>query len=170
MEFLVGDGEADFVNAGDAELKGGGAYTEDEYFTMEFPDWLMEFPIHVKEMWIVIVSLKLWGPKWSMKKVLLYCDNDPCVDTWNNLKPKDEKLKDLLRELIFVVCKFNIILSMKKISSADNKMADFISRCHDESKIAKFLVENKLHDMTKSNSIKKCICVDDSLFKFAANW
>lgn len=59
---------------------------------------------------------------------------------------------------------------MKKISSADNKMADFISRCHDETKIAKFLNENKKYDMTKSNAIKKCISVDESLFKFAANW
>ena len=167
---MVGDGDPDFVDAGDAEPGGGGAYTEDEYFSVEFPDWLMEFPIHVKEMWIVIVSLKLWGLKWSKIKVVLYCDNDPCVDTWINLKPKDEKLKNLLRELVFLVCKFNILLEMRKISSADNKMADFISRCHDEKKIDRFLAENKWHDMTGSDCVKKRVLVDDILFKFAANW
>ena len=59
---------------------------------------------------------------------------------------------------------------MKKISSANNKMADFISRCHDDEKIALFLVDNIMHDMTGSNCSKKRILVDEDLFKFSANW
>ena len=51
------------VNCSDAELKGGEAYFESQYWSRSFHDWLQDssMPIHLTELWVVVMSAWLWG-------------------------------------------------------------------------------------------------------------
>lgn len=81
--------EPDALCAGDACLAGGGAYTKNEYFSIRFPAFLAETPIHILEFLVLIISCKLWGPSWGRLCVTIYCDNESVVDTITYEKPRD---------------------------------------------------------------------------------
>ena len=52
-------------------------------------------PIHLKEFWIMIVSAKVWGEKWSGKTIMIFCDNDAVCDAVTYRKPRDPGLLSL---------------------------------------------------------------------------
>lgn len=88
-------------------------------------------PIHVKEFWILIVSAKLWGESWTGRPVVLYCDNDAVCEVIWKKKPRDSVMLSLLREFLYVVVTRKFYPVVRKISSADNHLADHISRHFD---------------------------------------
>ena len=97
---------------------------------MRFPEYMCsnDTPIHVKEFIVVILCVRMWGPDWSGQRIAIYCDNDAVCDTCTNQKPTDPSLQKLLPEFLFWVCKYNFFPMLEKISSQENKIADFISR------------------------------------------
>ena len=125
---------------GDAYPQGGGSWNPVlmEYFSMRFPQYMCsaDTPIHTKEFIIVLLSIRLWGPKWAGHRVMIFCDNDSVCDACTNQKPKDPSMQKLVREFLYWVCKFNFCPVLNKISSAENNIADYISRNHDENDIA----------------------------------
>ena len=163
---LITDGvwsSPDEVSAGNAHPLAGGSYVEDEYWSREFPAVIMDEPIHIKEMHVVVTSAKLWGPRWSRKQIVIYCDNDASCDAITYQKPKDPKLQMLVRTLLFLQCKYSFSIKAEKISSSDNRIADFLSRCQNHSKIDKFFIENGI-------PLKQCIKVKDSDFIIKDLW
>ena len=48
--------EPDQLVAGDACLESGGAYTSDEYFSIVFPQFCKDIPIHILEFLVLIIS------------------------------------------------------------------------------------------------------------------
>ena len=114
----------DMERCGDACPASGGAYVADEYFSREFPAFLADEPIHLKEFHIVLVAVKLWGPKWARQKIIIRCDNDAVCDTIFLKKPTDEKMQACLRELLFWQCRYNFSLSVQKIGTKENFLAD----------------------------------------------
>ena len=88
--------------ASDACPQGFGSWCQEknEYFSGMFPLNLQDpqIPIHVKEFWCVIISVKLWGENWLGKKVQIQCDNDAVCDVITYLNPKDPKMQCLLCE------------------------------------------------------------------------
>ena len=92
------------VCCGDAQLNGGGAYFNNEYWAREFPEFLLgdTVPIHIKEFWVVIASAILWGDIWRGSLVYIFCDNMAVVQVLNKESPKDEGMASLLREFLYV--------------------------------------------------------------------
>ena len=153
------------VNCGDAQMWGGGSYYGDEYWSRPFPVWLQspEIPIHLKEFYVVLASCHLWGDQWTGKLVYIFCDNDAVVETLEKKKPKNEKMLELLREFLYIVCVKKFTPAFKKIGTKENIIADFISRCHDPTQTQKFF-------KVQNTKPKKLINIPDAYFDFNSNW
>ena len=81
-------------------------------------------PIHLKEFYVVLASCLLWGDQWTGKLVYIFCDNDAVVEVLEKKKPKDEKMLELLREFLYIVCSKKFTPAFKKIGSKDNLTVD----------------------------------------------
>lgn len=151
------------VCAGDATLSGMGAWHNSEYWSQLTPAHLLGLPIHILEFWVIIVSCWLWGSMWTGQVIQIFTDNDPVADVISNEKPKDPAMLSLLREFIFIVCRFKFIPVIRKISSEDNKLADHISRRFDHSAAKQIFEQHGLVDM-------RLITAPDNAFKLSAPW
>ena len=154
-----------YVNCGDAQPTGGGSYFGTEYWTRSFPEWLCQdtIPIHVKEFWVVLVSAWLWGDLWTGKLVYIFCDNDAVVEVLEKERPKDPKMQELLREFMYVVCTRKFSPVFRKISSKENFVADFLSRCHDLEDVNEYFHKNNIRARTPR-------LVPDNFFTIKSNW
>ena len=153
----------DLENASDASPEYGGAFVIDEYVSAPFPASLSDEPIHIKEFWMVLVLVKLWGHRWAGKKIIVRCDNDAVCDAVFYQKPSDPKLQACVRELLYWQCRMKLSLVVMKIGTKENFVADFLSRCTDSKKIENFFIENDI-------PIKKRITLSDTLFSFSGKW
>ena len=153
------------VCCGDAQPTGGGAYYGDFYWSRKFPLWLQDpqIPIHIKEFWVILVSAWLWGTSWTGSLVYVFCDNTAVVDVLQNERPKDPKMQELLREFLYIVCTRSFTPVFRKISTAANVTADYISRVHDPSLTTEFF-------RTKGLPARKLVTAPDSLFNLQSNW
>ena len=152
---------------GDATLAGGGSWNEaeKEYISRKFP-FNLQSPtiyIHTKEFWMVILAVKIWGHKWSGRRVGLYCDNEAVCKTVIYQKPSDPELQRCLREFLFYVCKFRFQPIVLRVSTTDNDIADYISRVYDTPSISKMFQEKGLPDMRQ-------VQIHDDMFNFSADW
>ena len=95
---------------GDAYPMGSGSWNEqaNEYYSRKCPHQLCDinYPIHLKEIWCVILATRLWGHLWTGRRVAIYCDNEAVVQTVTNQKPSDPELQNCLREFFYHVCIF----------------------------------------------------------------
>ena len=85
------------------------------------------------------------------------------VDTINSRKPKDPALLSLLREFLFIVVSVKFFPVVRKISTTDNDLADYISRRHDAGATSKMFKNAGLNDM-------KLVKVPDMFFKLTEPW
>ena len=155
--------EPDALCAGDACLTGGGAYTDNEYFSIRFPSFLDDTPIHILEFLVLIISCKLWGSSWGRLCVTIYCDNESVVDTITYQKPKDKALQSCLRELLYLESLYSFRVRALHISTTENRVADFISRYQDDSKIDSYFSSVGL-------SSKKRLEVPENLYQQWNSW
>ena len=153
------------VNCGDAQPLGGGAFFGDEYWSTPFPTWLQDtdIPIHVKEFWVVIVSAALWGELWRGQIVYIFSDNAAVVNVLDRERPRDPALQNLLREFMYLVCTRSFTPIIRHVGTEQNKIADFLSRNHNESELRPFLGEH--HPVLKTRR-----SVPNAFFKLNAVW
>ena len=151
------------VNCGDAEPAGGGAYFGTEYWSREFPAWLSETPIHIKEFYVVVASAWLWAEQWRGHMVYIFCDNSAVVDVLDKERPKDSKMLELIQEFLFIVCTRGFTPIFKRVGTKENHVADFLSRNHDPAQINSYF---------KTNDLPMCTLVEapDHLFQLKSNW
>ena len=152
---------------GDACVIGGGGWNPQcsEFFSVPFPEELSspDTPIHIKEFFILILSIKSWGHLWSGHRVVLYCDNDSVCDTCVHQKPKDLKMQQLLREFLYWICRFNFYPVVEKIGTKDNHLADYLSRVYDHEMIKTYFSSNGFTNCTR-------IHISKESFNFVADW
>ena len=152
---------------GDAYPQGGGSWNPvlKQYFSRRFPQYMCspETPIHVKEFIVVILAIRLWGSNWAGQRIVIFCDNDAVCDALTYLKPSNSEMQKLVRECLLWICTFNFHPVMQKISSADNHLADMISRNHDEKDIKNYF---SFHGYETVTEIK----IPDDWFNYVADW
>ena len=152
---------------GDAYPQGGGSWNPilGQYFSNAFPQYMCsrDTPIHIKEFIIVILSIRLWGQKWTGQRIRIFCDNDSVCDTCHYQKPKDSALQKLLREFLYWVCCFNFHPILEKISTSDNHIADFISRNHEKADIDSYFLKNGYPPQTQ-------VFIPQTWYNFVAEW
>ena len=74
-----------------------------------------------------------------------------------------QKMQEMLREFLYIVCLKKFTPVLRKISSKDNEVADFISRCHDQ-------VATKVFFRDKNLPFRKFVNVPDNFFELNKNW
>ena len=153
------------VNAGDAQVLGGGAFFRGQYWSRPFPSWLQDpaIGIHLKEFYVVLVSAWVWGDLWTGNLVYIFSDNDAVVEPLEKAKPRDQEMLKLLREFMYIVCTKKFTPVFRKIGSKQNWLADFLSRCHNYNMTQEFFNEKGLKPM-------QLLDVPDNLFSVNSNW
>lgn len=84
--------------------------------------------IAILELFLVIVSLELWGFQFSNRRILLSTDNKGVCFAVNCLSSKSPQVVSLLRNLVFLCLKWNIWLKAKYFQGKVNIIADALSR------------------------------------------
>ena len=112
----------------DASLEGFGMVWGTRALAGLFPLEFEDMDITKKEMVTVMAAVKHWFKDLANSKVLIYVDNQACVALLNYGISKSPFLATCLREIQFVLAKFNIELRSEYIPSKMNCLADLCSR------------------------------------------
>ena len=167
VNFIINPAQILFTYKGDACLDGGGGYHDEEYWSRPLPQSMLghssSCPIHLKEFWVLLVSVKLWGHLWTGSSVELYVDNTAVCLTCTNQKPSDPQMSAFLREFLYLVVKFKFNPVVKHISTKDNYIADYLSRNFSEDGATKFFTSLNMSNM-------KQLHVTDQMFTFTSSW
>lgn len=84
--------------------------------------------INWQELYAIVVACSIWGPTWSTRRVLFYCDNSAVVYIINTKRSKCSRIMSLLRSLTLATLKFNFYIKAKHVPGASNEIADSLSR------------------------------------------
>ncbi len=90
--------------------------------------WPVDSHISIREMIPVVVASALWGASWSGKSVRFWSDNTAAVALINSGSSRDNSLMHLMRCLVFIMAKFNFVVSASHIKGVQNVLADALSR------------------------------------------
>ena len=165
VSFMINPLDITLSYAGDACKRGVGGYHGSQYWSRLLPEHMLgdDPPIHLKEFYVLLISMKLWGPSWSGQAVEMFCDNTAVVEVCTNQKPRDTEMARFLREFLLLVVSFKFYPVVKKISTTDNWIADFLSRDFDPAAHVTFFRKHEMCPMTE-------ITVPDHQFSFTASW
>jgi hypothetical protein len=90
-------------------------------------EWL-NYNITVKEFYPVILAVESWGETMASEAICFHCDNEALVYVINNLTSHETHVLKLLRKLIFLSLKYNILFKAVDIPGEKNKYSDAFSR------------------------------------------
>lgn len=91
--------------------------------------------INTLEMWPVLVGLRRWASYFTGKSVTLYIDNTQVKCMIANSSSSNKTCMEWLRQIFWLCIDHNIQLRTAYISSADNFLADSLSRAFGEKDI-----------------------------------
>ena len=101
---------------------GCGALWNLHWFNFQWPDHLKEWSIIVKELFLVVVVVALYGPQWRGKIVQFVVDNLAVVQVLNSTYSSNNHLMYLIRLLVFLASHHNFWFS--SIHGKNNSLAD----------------------------------------------
>ena len=81
-----------------------------------------------QELFAIVVACTIWGPKWSCKRVIFYCDSKPVVDIVNSKRSKSPRIMILVRELTLLTLRYNFYFKATHIEGINNNISDALSR------------------------------------------
>ena len=165
VDFIINPSIINFSYKGDACQDGGGGFHLKEYWSRPLPEWMKgkSTPIHLKEYWVLLVSIKLWGPTWTGSAVELFVDNTAVCQTCTNQKPSDTTMAAFLREYLFLVVHYKFHPIISHIGTKENFIADYLSRNFSPDQARTFFISHNLEPLYLRQ-------VPDFMFKFSADW
>ncbi|KAK3107807.1 hypothetical protein FSP39_022643 [Pinctada imbricata] len=98
------------------------------WFALPWLEEHQQFQITVKELFPIVLLLELWGEQLQNKKILFFSDNIAVVQIINKQSSKEKTLMKLLRRLVLVSLRYNILFKAKHIPGKLNIIADHLSR------------------------------------------
>ncbi len=84
--------------------------------------------IGVLELYPILLLLQMFGQKMANSDLLVDCDNMGIVEVINKQTSRSRQIMTLLRPLILILLKFNIRFRCQHLMSAENNIAEAISR------------------------------------------
>ena len=121
----------------DACLSGGGGWSGCEYFSCQFPEFIIRknFHINALELWVILVGLRLWHANFRSRRIQLFCDNQVSVGLINSGKGRDPILLKILREILFLCSTNGIQIRAVHLPGLENRRADKLSRAPSDDSI-----------------------------------
>ena len=165
VSFMIDPKNTTLSYAGDACKRGAGGFHGQEYWSRLLPAEMCgdDPPIHLKEFFVLLISVRIWGPTWSGQAVEIFCDNTAVVEVCVHQKPRDIQMAKFLREYLLLVVTYKFHPVVKKITTTDNWIADFLSREFSPEEHVAFFDKHRMSPM-------KLISVPDSEFRLSASW
>lgn len=80
------------------------------------------------ELFPIVVSLEIWGPYFSNKRLMVSTDNKGVAFAINTLSSKSPMVVSYLCHLVFLCLRWNIWLKAKYIPGKSNVIADALDR------------------------------------------
>ena len=102
--------------------------------------------INVTELWPVVVAIHRWGVTWRNRRVTVVTDNTQVQRALNTGRSKNAYTMAWLREIFWVSAFYNINISAERIASADNIIADSLSRLNNDNCVV--ICSNELYCFT----------------------
>ena len=117
----------------DASKLAFGATFKNHWLQCMYPqDWQL-LDITVLELYPIFVLVSMFGEKLKNSTVIFHCDNMAVCYIINKLTSKHKFVMTIVRQLVWVLVKYNIDLKAKHVPGVDNIMCDRISRLQDVS-------------------------------------
>ena len=106
-----------------------GAVFGSEWFAIPWPSaWWSGQNITFLELIPILVALETWGPQLKNTYVMVHTDNLDLTYVLNNQTSKEKLVMPLVRRLVLVLLKHNIMFRCKHIPGFENVLADNLSR------------------------------------------
>ena len=112
----------------DASKSGFGAVCVKDYIVGVFPPAWKKFSIQFLELYPIFLLSSIFFQRFSNQEIVFHCDNSAIVDIINNSTSKDPLIMVLVRRLMLLFFKFNILFRAVHIPGVDNKLTDALSR------------------------------------------
>ena len=84
--------------------------------------------IEWQELFPIYLACILWGPRWSGKRIRMWCDNKSVVASINSKHSKSPRVMDLIRAITLQTLQYNFAFTATHIPGLDNSIADSLSR------------------------------------------
>lgn len=124
--------------ASDSSLIAGGAWFQDfrenppkfEYIHCRYPQAILDETSHIaqRELFMVIITLKVWKFCIANCTVNFACDNQASVSCINSGRTTDKFMQACLREICFLAATHQFRVRATFITSQDNRIPDLLSR------------------------------------------
>lgn len=113
----------------DAETSTGfGAVLTNAWFFGPWGPKSRKLPIVWQEMYVIVAATSLWVEQLLHRSILFLCDNAAVVFILNKQSTKDESLMALVRRLVLLCMRHNILFRAKHVPGQLNVLADRLSR------------------------------------------
>jgi len=115
---------SDALNLGtDASGKHYAALYNSKWFVGDWPESWENKNITIKELFPIVLALKIWAPLWKNHKIMFFFDNMAVVDIINNQSSKDTSIMYLVRELVIVAINNNVLFRARHVPGKPNIFA-----------------------------------------------
>eukprot|EP00731_Ephydatia_muelleri_P003574 Em0001g3574a len=126
LESLIG-----YLNHASSDASGSwgcGAWHGTLWFQWRWGPLSGQQPIAAKEFIPILIAALVWGRSWSGQKVLCHCNNQVVVAAIRSRSSAQTQIMHLLRCLFFIKASSNFSPAAEYITSAENAIADALSR------------------------------------------
>ena len=112
----------------DACLDGLGAVWKNYVYHLPIPRHYLGLTIVHLEMINILVAIKVFGPFWASRKILVKCDNQAVVAVLRNSRTKDAFLAACARNIWLMTAWYDLEVNYVHIKGKNNVIADLLSR------------------------------------------
>lgn len=84
--------------------------------------------ITVKELFPIVLAVEIWGVNLQNQSVMFHSDNRAVVDVINKTSSKDSHIMQLVRRLVLICLRYNILFQAIHIPGKMNVLPDLLSR------------------------------------------
>lgn len=107
---------------------GYGAICGKRWFYGLWPESWREYNISTLELFPIVLSVATFGHEWRNRNVCFFTDNIALVPIINKQTSRDSKIMFLIRELVLLCLKFNVVFMARHVPGRQNVLADRLSR------------------------------------------
>ena len=112
----------------DASFKAGAGYLGKRWFCIHYPQDWKHYGITFLELFPIVAALFIFGQKLTNHKIQFHTDNAAAVTIINLQTSRSPKIMKLVRQMVLVALRCNILFSAAHIPGLENSKADALSR------------------------------------------